>query len=72
MASEDRVWLLGHLDDQARALAQMTTVARQHPNDPGKLTEVRDQIFVTLDTLGVPHATATHDDWHRAIGTESP
>jgi hypothetical protein len=66
---------LGHVDDQARTLAEMTTAARQHPNNPDKLTQVRDQIFVmreTLDMLGVPHATATHDDWRRAIGTESP
>jgi plasmid stabilization system protein ParE len=75
MSPRERDRLVGHLDDQAQTLAEMTRAAREHPHNPEALLRIRDQLFVmreTLDTLRVPHATATHDDWRRAIGAESP
>jgi hypothetical protein len=75
MTPQEGEWLLAHLDDQVRTLSTLTRIAREHPGDPGKLVEVRDQVFTireTLDTLGVPYALVTNADWNRAIGTTFP
>jgi len=63
----DRQWLLDHLDGQARYLAALTRHARKHPDDAEVLTAVRDEVFTlreTLETLAVPYAVVSNDDWH--------
>jgi hypothetical protein len=69
--SDSRPHLLQHLDEQARALADMTTASE---DDMAALIAIRDQVFVireTLATLGVPHATSANDAWNREIGSRA-
>jgi len=72
VSNEDRAWLLAHLAEQARYLAELVEQAGHASGDAAQLLLVRDEVFTireTLDTLGVPHALAANDDWNRAIGT---
>jgi hypothetical protein len=64
--------LLEHLDDQARNLARLTSLALDHAGESERLRQIRDELFTmreTLDTLGVPHSLVTNADWNRLIGT---
>ena len=70
--AEER-WLLDHLRQQAAGLVDVVNAAACVPATTDRLARVRDALFVmqeTLDTLGVPHALASHSAWQAVIGTE--
>ena len=73
MERDERQWLLNHLHEQAEFLSKQTAQAREHPNDARRLLAVRDEIFTTretLETLEVPLATASNDEWNVARGRD--
>jgi hypothetical protein len=73
MDSAKQQWLVDHLRQQAAGLVNVVDAAASLPVTADRLAQVRDALFVmqeTLDTLGVPHALASHSDWREAIGTE--
>jgi hypothetical protein len=66
MATDERSWLLRHLVEQARYVATLTEWARDNASDADVLLRVRDEVFTlreALDTLGVPDATSSNDEW---------
>ena len=70
--TDDRLWLLHHLNDQAHQLQSLTAAALAEPDDHSRLAKARDELFTireTLDTLGVPLALVSNDEWsiHRVI-----
>jgi hypothetical protein len=68
MPGDDRGRLLRHLADQGRYVASLTAWAQDNPTDRAVLLRVRDETFTlreTLDTLGVPDANISNEDWHR-------
>jgi hypothetical protein len=73
MDSAEQQWLVDHLRQQAAGLVNVVDAAASLPVTADRLAQVRDALFVmqeTLDTLGVPHALASHSDWRETIGTE--
>ncbi|HET7425531.1 MAG TPA: hypothetical protein VFJ50_00725 [Gemmatimonadales bacterium] len=73
MDSAEEQRLLDHLRKQTAGLVDMVDAAACVPASRDRLARVRDALFVmqeTLDTLGVPHALASHSAWREAIGTE--
>ena len=69
MERDERQWLLNHLHEQAEFLCEQTAQAREHPDDASRLLAARDDIFTTretLETLEVPLATASNDEWNAA------
>ena len=73
MERDERQWLLNHLHEQAEFLCRQTAQAREHPDDASRLLAVRDDIFTTretLETLEVPLATASNDEWNVACGRD--
>jgi hypothetical protein len=70
--TDDRLWLLHHLNDQAHHLQSRTAAALAEPNEPSRLAMARDAVFAireTLDTLGVPLALVSNAEWSVEIGT---
>jgi hypothetical protein len=67
---DDRVALLGHLADQAEELQKRVGKASKALGPPEMLERISDHLFVmqeTLDSLGVPYAFASHDEWWRIL-----
>lgn len=55
-----------HLIIQSRYVASLVDWAKEHPDDADVLRCVRDEVFTlreTLDTLGVPGALASNEQW---------
>jgi hypothetical protein len=73
MDPAERQWLGDHLRQQAAGLVEVVNAVTTGTPEPECLAQVRDALFTmqeTLDTLGVPHALASHSAWQEAIGTE--
>ena len=72
--SSEREGLIAHLQEQVEYLATLASELSDSASAED-LATVRDHIFTireTLQTMGVPLATVTNAEWHRAIGTADP
>jgi hypothetical protein len=61
-----------HLQDQVSHLVALMDSGGAGAGDELNLIALRDQIFVireTLDSLAVPHALSSNEDWNISIGT---